>query len=290
MIDMERLRQLASLDGQALEELNRQEARRGNVIPALLDRLRDIGSGFFARQFNHAHVSQIVFDLHCAGYDKLEWRMRDIVNHRVKAVPLIASTWGHSDHFKEYPLPIYQTHTQREVWLTDNKSNPWKIQLNWNQQLKDMACEELRRYVRFWGLRLLFSDVWERCKKGNSSELHTFALVAHFLCGVSLDARVSITAAELRNWWGRASFRLLPNSTLPNYSGAMACVLDALDPTASFSKLRACAVGSRIYVQHALHGITEGEGAAARADLARMLVALYCGCDHRITPKETPTP
>jgi hypothetical protein len=33
--------------------------------------------------------------------------------------------------------------------------------------------------------------------------------------------------------------------------------------------------------------ITEGEGIATRRDLARMLAAIYCGCDYSITPRET---
>jgi hypothetical protein len=60
-----------------------------------------------------------------------------------------------------------------------------------------------------------------------------------------------------------------------------------LDPHATLSQLRANATAARIYTRHALDGITEGEGRAARHDMARMLAGLYCGCDYRITPEAT---
>lgn len=301
-IDIDRLRHLSALgDTQAAAELQRQESRRGSLVPALLEQLR---AAYDQGDFNAARVK--VFALHCAGYDQLRWRICHSIGPSTPRhmyvgetdTDLITGKHGHRDHFKVCSsggggMGIWGcdedlTLTGRRVAFP-HRNGLASIPCLWNQAILDMARAELARYAQHWGLRLLMSDVWLRFKEPNQSSAYIFMLVEAYLTGVDVgDCGVHpnppAVAAELRNWWGSASFRSLP-SGIANCSGAMSCVLAALDPTATLSQLRANATAARIYTRHALDGITEGEGRAARHDMARMLAALYCGCDYRITPE-----
>lgn len=239
MIDLDRLRHLSALgDTQAAEELQRQESRRGDVIPSLLSQLR---AAFDQGDFNTARVK--VFGLHCAGYDQLRWRIgHGVVISPESDVDLITGKHGRRDHFKVcssggggmgfigYNENV--TLTARRVAFP-HRDGLASIPLLWNQAILDMARAELARYAQHWGRLLVASPQWAEFAAANPTE---------------------------------------PGVKIAN-------------PTATLSQLRALATAARIYTRHALDGITEGEGRAARQDMARMLAALYCGCDYRITPE-----
>jgi len=252
VIDLDRLRHLSDLgDTQAAAELQRQESRRGDAIPALLEQLR---AAFDQGDFNTARVK--VFALHCAGYDQLRWRVvRPVQPHPDRISPygefdvdLITGKHGVMDHFKVcgrvFLYGGYEDFSlsARRVAFP-HRDGLAAFPLLWNQAILDMARAELARYAQHWGLRLLMSDVWLRFKEPNQSSAYIFTLVEAYLRGVDVGAcgahpNPPAVAAELRNWWGRATFHALP-SGIANCSGAMSCVLAALDPTATLSQLHA---------------------------------------------------
>jgi len=292
VIDLDRLRHLSALgDAQAAVELQRQESRRGSVIPSLLSQLR---AAFDQGDFNTARVK--VFGLHCAGYDQLRWRVAHPVQphpdrispHGEFDVDLITGKHGAMDHFKVcgrvFLYGGYEDFSlsARRVAFP-HRDGLAAFPLLWNQAILDMARAELARYAQHWGRLLVASPQWAEFVEQHPTNAwlgpirHIISSGWPSMFGPQPD--LAPLATSLRRAHGRPQHdRLSP--------GAIAAViLDALDPNATLSQLRANATAARIYTRHALDGITEGEGRAARQDMARMLAALYCGCDYRITPE-----
>lgn len=297
-IDLDRLRHLSALgDTQAAAELQRQESRRGDALPALLSQLR---AAFDQGDFNTARVK--VFGLHCAGYDQLRWRICYLLRPPTPThtyigetdTDLITGKHAQRDHFKVcssggggmgimgYDEDL--TLTTRRVAFP-HRNGLASIPIFWNQAILDMARAELARYAQHWGRLLVASPQW-----------------AEFVGQHPTNAWLGPIGYIISSGWPSMFgpqpdlaplARRLPDSgtlrhrTPPSPGAIAAVILDALDPTATLSQLRANATAARIYTRHALDGITEGEGRAARQDMARMLAALYCGCDYRITPEAT---
>jgi len=299
VIDLDRLRHLSALgDAQAAAELQRQESRRGDALPALLEQLR---AAFGRGDDNTARVK--VFALHCAGYDQLRWRICHTQTSRHGWWPcrvdidtdLITGKHGQRDHFKVcssggggmgfHGYDEDLTLTQRRVAFPDYDGLA-SIPLLWNQAILDMARAELARYAQHWGRLLVASPQWAEFVEQHPTNAW-LGPISHIISSgwpSMFGPQPDLAPLSSRI----PSCGSLRHKTPPSPGAIAAVILDALDPTATLSQLRANATAARIYTRHALDGITEGEGRAARQDMARMLAALYCGCDYRITPEVSP--
>lgn len=275
--NLERLRYLAKEgDAQAAAELARQEQRHGSVIPTLLERLRDAHA-----RSDDDKARALVFGLHCAGYDQLRWRMMGVegVYYRTETVPLITGKRGAPDHFKGSSR--HRNATQRAVAFP-GPHGLLLLPLLWDQSVLDMARSELAAHALYWGRKVDKPGVWE--------DLHVADLIDLAAQEIHSPPRppsqsTPMLARELarllRNHFGTCH----PDQSPPRMAASiLRVVLEAQDPTATIDHLRALVTAARVYTRRLLDGITEGEGVATRKDLARMLAALYCGCDYSITP------
>jgi hypothetical protein len=212
------------------------------------------------------------------------------VQFNLCAMPLITGKHGASDHFKICCGQAGSGGGQlapRRVAFPDYDGLA-SIHLHWNQKILDMARAELARYAQHYGQRvaLWLSVPAHSVLDGGLIDLASLYITNphHPLLQDSTPAHVRELTRRLRATYGTCH----PAQSRAYMSASvLRVVLEAQDPDATLSQLRANATAARIYTRHSLDGITEGEGRAARHDMARMLAALYCGCDYRITPEVT---
>lgn len=296
MMDTERLAHLASLGDQAAAvELARAKDRAGiKADPYRL--LREIAA------------RRAVFALYTARPVESDWMLR----WRVQLVtdspisedrPLVALKRSEQDHFRAHPEMIrtvkYMTYSPSGEATGLNK-----LGLLWDRDRQWAAETELRRYAMHYARKLFESQAWRDFLvfvEGQSyigDEIEIPRAIAEHITNHDPDRQAHITFAArnisgevtasnyLRHVFGSPdSRRSLADRAVPNCGAALLCVVDAIAPN-DFAFIRASAAGARIYIQSILTGAPPEPARIAKADHARMLAALYCGCEYSITPKD----
>jgi hypothetical protein len=302
--DTERLTHLAALGDQAAAaELARAKDRAGvKVDPYRL--LREIAAAQACGDFDAAR--RAVFALYTARPVESDWMLRWRVQVSADSSisedrPLVALERRSQDHFRAHPEMIrtvkYMTYSPSGEAAGLNK-----LGLLWDRDRQWAAETELRRYAMHYARKLFESQAWQdflvyvegQTYIGDEIEIpraiaehitnHDPSKQAH-ITFAARNISGEVTASNyLRHVFGTPGTRTRADA-VPNCGAALVCVVDALAPN-DFAFIRASAAGARIYIQSILTGDAPESARVAKADHARMLAAIYCGCEYSITPKD----
>jgi hypothetical protein len=159
-----------------------------------------------------------------------------------------------------------------------------------------MARRELTRFACYHARRLARSDAFRAyCATDLVAGPHCQALAPFFTAPpdpLSIAAagdpddtllKIRMLARGLGERYGRAFFDPTPHLTPP---GVFRCALETFDPDLPLSRIRASATAVSMYTSHIIEGCPNEVAADSKRLHARMLAALYCGCEYSITPKD----